>query len=284
MAKITRLFVDGPYGQIHMRVAGDLPTDHPPLVCCHMFPQSGRNFEKFLEISGNSRLTIAADFPGYGESAAPEQQIRAQDYATAIWKGLDALSCLPTNQPIDIFGIHAGAKLATEIAHQRPEQVNRIALSSTAIFTDEELSQLQSTFSPIELDEAGSRFQYLWNILLKNRGEMSFEMLATALAEMLRGGEKYEWGHFSVFQYNSEFPDVIRSLPHPIAVLNPADDLYEITPRITDYLSNGILISRPDWGQGFLEIHAKDVVEKVHDFLDSPLEKYSLKTPSLEKH
>lgn len=238
-------------------------------MCLHMFPQSGRNFEHFLEAASEDRLVVAPDFPGYGESSPPPSPISAEDYASAIWDAIDAMELCKHCGQIDVFGIHAGAKLAVELANQKPEKVNRIALSSAAVLEKSEIDRLKSIFSPIALDEEGSRFKHLWRLLVDSRGpEMSLEMCATSFAEMLRGGEGYEWGHMAVFEYNYKFSDVLTKISHPVALLNPGDELYEFTPRSAAFLPDCTLIDLPNWTHGYLEAHANETAEIITGWMD----------------
>ncbi len=264
VTKVKRLFIDGDYGQIHLRaVRPTLPTKRP-LLCLHMFPQSGRNFESFLNEADAERIVVAPDFPGYGESCSPPEQIAASDYARSIWQVVDTLGLLESHASVDMFGVHAGAKLATEVARQRPRDVNSMVLSSAAVLYPQELEQLKKAFYPVALDESGTRFTKLWKLLIHNQGPgQTLEMLSNHLAEILRSGEYYEWGHYAVYEFNQRFPDVLSSLNHPIALLNPKDDLYEMTPRTLEYLNNGKLYDYPNWGQGFIEVNAADVFKEV---------------------
>lgn len=270
MTSLTRSFVDGRYGQMHLRTCGPRDADTRPLVCLHMFPQSGRNFEHLLPELGKRRLAIAPDFPGYGESAPPPQPITAQDYAAAIWDVIDQLALTARHGKVDLFGIHAGAKLAVAVASQRPEHIGNIVLSSAAVLTEAELETLKGVFTPIPLDEEGTRFLHLWGLLNNNRSpETTLEMQAISLAEMLRGGEAYEWGHHAVFEYNREFPEAIASLPHHISLLNPGDDLYKMTPRTMGYIRNGELYDHPEWHHGFMELHAAALAEHIDALLSA---------------
>lgn len=269
MYSVKRQFIDGPYGQIHLRTCGPLESEKRPLLLFHMFPQSGRNFETLMPQIGKDRLVIAPDFPGHGESAIPPEPIDALDYAKSMWNVVEQLGLLDQHGKIDLFGIHAGAKLAVAFAHLYPDQVRRIMLCSAAVLYEEELNNLKSLFKPIPLDEAGTRFQRLWQLLLNNRAPgVTLEMAATGLAEMLRGGEAYEWGHHAVFDYNSIFPDQLSALPHEIALINPADDLKEYTPRSEAYLQNGVLINRPAWSHGFMDLNAQDFAVDISSFFD----------------
>jgi hypothetical protein len=81
MVAVRRSYVDGPFGQMHIRVAGE-QSDHPPLFCFHMSPMSGRIFAKFI---AERRATRSArhcrsagpcqrrTVPGRGASCDPQQ-------------------------------------------------------------------------------------------------------------------------------------------------------------------------------------------------------------------
>ncbi|MFK8013865.1 MAG: alpha/beta fold hydrolase [Gammaproteobacteria bacterium] len=270
MPVVRRQFVDGPYGQMHLRLAAPDRSTNAPLVCLHMFPQSGRSFSPFLSHIATDRTAVALDFPGYGESAPPPAPISASDYAKAMWAAVDALELTSEHDRIDLLGVHAGAKLAVEMIRQRPDGVRRPVLFSAAVFTPQELATLRESFSSMPLDEAGARFQFLWSLLVKYRGpELELEDLAITLAEMLRGGEGYEWGHDAVFEYNRIFPDVLRSLSHHVVLVNPNDDLYTVTPRTADYLAQVDLHDRPSWHHGFFELHAEEVATQVRGWLSN---------------
>jgi len=235
----------------------------------HMFPQSGRNFLRFSEEASNDKIVVAPDFPGHGESDPPAAPIAAEAYAAAMWEVVDGLGLIDACGDVDLFGVHAGAKLAVEMTNQRPDEVNKLVLSSAAVLFPQEVERLKNSFEMIPLDEAGSRFQHLWRLVTRNRPErMTLEMCAAAFAEILRGGERYEWGHRAVFDYNLKFPDVLKTLRHPVALLNPGDELYVMTQRSLDYLENVTLFDLPDWGHGFLDINTEEVTRIVNGWLD----------------
>jgi len=261
-SRVRRQFVDIAYGQIHLRIANpDVAKDQGaeiPLVCLHQSPKSGREFERFLEIAGADRQCIAPDYPGYGESDRPDAEppVRILDYAHSIWQALDVLEV----DKVDLFGNHTGDLVAVEMAYQRPERVRKIAMISAPVLTAEEQEYFDNYFQPIPLDEEGTRFTYLWNLVKKHRSAgATLEMMATSFSEGLRGGDAYEWGHHAAFAYNDAFIERISQLEQPITVLNPADMLYEITLRVEPLLKNGKLIDLPQWGGEIINIHARDV-------------------------
>ncbi len=270
MSGYRRQFVDGRYGQIHLRISEPKIEEAIPLLCLHMFPQSGRNFEKLLEEIGKDRVVIAPDFPGYGESDPPSTPITAGDYADSIWDVVEQLSLVKDDNKIDFFGIHAGSKLATECAYRHPSHVRKLVLMSAAILFPEEIARMKNSLSHIKLDQQGSRFQQFWDMLLKNQApDATLELAAKSFAEMVRSGESYSWGHRAVFEYNSDFPQRLSELSQPIALLNPEDDLYEMTPRTLEYIQYGKMIDLPGWNHGFLETRSKALAEIIRNFLDS---------------
>ncbi|MEM9181815.1 MAG: alpha/beta fold hydrolase [Pseudomonadota bacterium] len=266
--RTRRMFVDGDYGQIHLRLASPEKPSEPPLVLLHMFPQSGRNFTALIEAVSRRRLVIAPDFPGHGESDPPPAPISASDYARSIWQVVDQLQMLQQTGFVDLFGIHAGAKLAAEVTWQRPEHVGRLVLSSAAALAPSEVHKIRGAMRPVALDHEGRRFARLWAMLQQNRGEgTDLEMLAQSFAEMIRWGSRNSWGSQAVFDYNERFSDVISRLTHPITLLNPGDDLYELTPRTLPLLRNGTFVDRPNWGHGFLQSCAGELADFIEQAL-----------------
>lgn len=266
--QLKRQFVDGRYGQIHLRIARPAHPAQHPLVCLHMSPKSGAIYTRFMRHAADDRIVVAPDYPGFGESDPPPAQphVSIADYASSMWDVVDGLGL----DAVDLLGYHTGSEVAVEMARQRPDQARRIVLISAPVFTEQELEQLEQTYSTVPLDEAGTRFQKMWQAVLHHRGPgMTLEMAVSSFAENLRAGENYEWGHRAAFDYAMQFPKVVRSLPHRITVINPQDDLVQHTPRIAAYLQNGEIINQPEWGHGFLDVRTMDAVAAIKQALDN---------------
>lgn len=267
MAKPRRMFIDGEYGQIHVRISTpNSDTENPPLYCLHMSPKSSQQFINFMACASKDRIVVAPDYPGYGESDPPPEtpHVSITDYARNMWQVADSLK----HEKIDLLGHHTGSKVAAEMAHQQPTRINAIAMVSAAILTAEERSQFNSLYEPIPLDEDGSRFRIMWERIVEHRGPgMTLEMMANALAENMRGGENYEWGHRAAFTYGDVFNTVIGALPHPITILNPADDLQDYSRRAGSFLQNGKVVELPEWGHGLFDVYTEDITEIVRQAL-----------------
>lgn len=263
MTDIRRGFIDADYGQMHYRVAGP-KTTHRPLLCLHQSPKSSREFIAFMKVAADDRLVIAIDSPGHGESDVPSSKMDIEGYASQIWSALEAMGI----DDIDILGHHTGAKVATEMAWQKPKQVGGLVMISALVLTPEERDNFKSQFQPIPLDEAGTRFQHMWNQSIKYRGPgVTLEQLAASMAENMRAGEAYEWGHEAAFNYSEMFAERVTQLPHRITVLNPKDMLFDYTPRVGKLLQNGEVIDHPEWGFGFMESDTRNAVKAVKSAL-----------------
>lgn len=265
--RVRRLFVDGKHGQIHVRVARSRDVSGAPLLCLHMSPKSSRSFHRLMTVMGERRMLVAHDYPGYGESEPPpaEPWVSIADYAESAWNVCEALGL----EGVHLLGCHTGSLVAAEMALQRPEQVKRIIMISAPIATSSELARLNAYFAPIPLDEAGTRFQTMWSRILEHQGpDVSLELMAESLAENLRGGEAYEWGHRAAFTYmEAQFAEALSELSQPVMILNPGDDLWQHTRRAYRLMPDAEIVEREDWGHGFLDVQTIEAAELFEQFL-----------------
>ncbi len=233
-----------------------------------MSPKSSQSFETILPFLARDRFAVALDYPGYGESDRPPEypQVRVEDYANSVWEVADSL----TNSPIHVVGIHTGAMVAVETAHQRPDQTLGIVNISAPVFTEEEVAALANEYSPIPLDESGSRFRTMWERILFHRGPgMTLEMAANSLSENLKGGENYEHGHRASFNYAPTYKKRLGEIGNPLLVMNPNDDCFEQSKRADSLMKNGKRLDLPSWGHGLLHAHAEAAAQIMLEFLDS---------------
>lgn len=261
---VTRHFVDGPYGQLHVRTANG-PADAPALVCLHMSPKSSWQYIDLMSAVCEHRTAIAPDYPGHGESALPppEPHITIEDFASCVWTAVDAF----TNRPVFLLGSHTGAMVAVEAAAQRPDQVLGIISQSAPIMTPAEVKQFAGLYEPIALDEAGTRIQVLWERVLAHRGPgMSLQYCCESFAENFRSGDAYEWGHRAAFAYAHTYQEKLATLEQPILVINVNDDLAEHSRRADALMRHGQRLEKPDWGHGFLSVHASETTEIIEQF------------------
>jgi hypothetical protein len=109
----------------------------------------------------------------------------------------------------------------------------------------------------------------MWERILYYRGPgMTLEMCADSLAENLRGGETYEWGHAAAFNHAQQYIEDIKTLTQPFLVMNLNDDLNEHTQRVDKLINNGKRKDYLQWGAGFLDAFPKEASREILTFLN----------------
>lgn len=263
---IIKSYTDGKYGQLHCRGIYPDAATKPAVVCLHMSPKSGRSFHELLPFLAGDRAAIAPDYPGHGESDVPpaDPHVTVPDFAETTWQVIDDRL---GDVPVHLVGYHTGSMVAIEAARQRPDRVVGIINIAAPVFEDDELAAMVDYFKPIPIDEEGTRFRTMWERVLHHRGPgMTLEMCAESMAENLRAGDDYEWGHEAAFAYARDYVEHLTATEQPIFVMNPHDDTFEHTLRIDPYLKNGRRKNYPDWAHGFLNAYPEAAAKEMLDF------------------
>lgn len=267
LPRVRRTFVDGPFGQLHCRLAIPVDATRAPIVCLHMSPKSGRSYHDILPFLAKDRIALAPDYPGHGESDPPpaEPHVTVEDYAACTWAVVDAIG----GGPVHLIGHHTGSMVAVEAASRRPVDVVSVINISAPMFTDAERAALGNEFSPIPVDEKGTRFRIMWERILHHRGPgMTLQMAAASFAENLRAGDDYEWGHRAAFAYAPTYNRKLGEIEHPILVINPDDDCHEQSLRADAIMQSGERLECPEWGHGFLNAYPRDAAAVMLEFVD----------------
>ena len=264
-ATVERQYVDSRFGQSHLYRVGPLQDrGHPPLMCFHMSPWGAIYYEPLLGEMGKDRLAIAVDTPGFGNSDAPPSKPTIGDFAGAMGDVIDALGI----ETLNVLGDHTGAKVALEVARQRPEQVQRIVMLSLAVWTDEEIAH-RTEEGPHEIHADGSHLVDSWAGMVEmSMPGRSLDRLGEIFYVRHVHHKTAHWGHVAAAGYRAK--DALGEVDKPIMILNPEDDLYTITPRAKEFLRHPASHVRdlPGWGYGFLEVKVPELGDMLREFLD----------------
>lgn len=264
MVDIRRHYVDGPFGQIHLRIAGEASA-RPALFCFHMSPMSGRIYARFMAKMGADRLVVAVDTPGFGMSDTPEGPPEIADYARAMLAAIDALD---VTGPIDLMGYHTGSMIACDVARARAEQIRRLILVSLPVFTDQERQAMRDLYKPESPHVDGSHVLKRWTGYLRHNLESGLDLdsIADMFPDALLGRGRAWWGHRAAFNHQ---PDMgLPQIAQPILVINAQDDLSDYTRRGAALLVNGTVVEKPRWAHGFLDADTEGAVALARGFLD----------------
>lgn len=263
---VTRGYVKGRFGQIHVRIAR--PEGHPTrpaLLCFHMSPNSGFAYRNFLAAMGVDRFSVAPDTPGFGESDPPGEPPTIEDYAAAMGDVIDELEL----EKVDVIGYHTGSDTGVELALSRGDQVRKLVLISAPIFTAAELVEFRHLYAHDPITADGSHLTRKWQAHVHWAGPgKTLEMVAEEFPDAIRNPAISWWGHNAAFSY-----DMAGRLPRvkqPILVLDPDDDLHQYSSRAEGKMQRGEILHLPNWGHGFLDVHTDEVRRIVSNFLDTP--------------
>ncbi len=267
---VRKGYVDGRFGQIHYRITQ--PEDDSvssltlrPLVCFHMSPYSSIIYETFLGEMGRDRVAIAMDTPGFGDSDPPLVPPTISDYAGAVTDLMVALGLTS----VDLMGYHTGSKIALETTLQNLDRVHRLVMVSAPLWTSEELAQIKAHHGPEQLTEDGSHAQSSWQSAVRwsMTGRSLDDIGQVFWAKVLNPAISW-WGHNAAFAYDSAA--ALQKVEQPILILNPEDDVWEITPRAKTLLkhSQSYIHDLPGWSHGFLDLKTQETAAIVRGFLD----------------
>lgn len=211
------------------------------------------------------RVVVAPDTPGFGASDAPASPPSIADYADAMSEFVETLDL---QQPLDVIGYHTGSLVGTELSCTRPEMVRRLVLISTPLFDDAQLQVIRRAYRPDPIDEAGTHLTNRWR-LLREWGDsaQTLENTMRDFVEHVRGGTKAEWGVEAAFNYRIQ--DRLPLVQQPVLVLNPEDDLFEVTPSCRPLLRNGAIHDLPNRSHGMLDAHTEQFDALLRRFLDA---------------
>jgi pimeloyl-ACP methyl ester carboxylesterase len=213
---VRRSYVDGPFGQIHLRSTAPVPGALP-LVCLHATAYSSRSFVALMQAAGWRRQLIAIDLPGYGESDAPPEPVEIAAYAEAIGCAIAATG----NGPVALLGYHTGVYVGAELAIRQPDLVERLILIGIPYFQALDLALWRAKLAARhELGAALSQFDERWEFFVARRApgvsrERGFEHFVDELKAWPNGW----WAHEAMFAYDSDAR--LPLLRQPVLVINP---------------------------------------------------------------
>ncbi|WP_044561167.1 alpha/beta fold hydrolase [Azospirillum sp. B4] len=271
MTSVKRAYADSRYGQLHYRIAQPAAqTDAPPLLCLHQTPSHSGDWMPVLPALGAKRVVVAVDTPGYGMSDPPPAPTTIEEYAeiaAAFMDGLAADGVVATGA-FDVMGFHTGSVIATQLARSRPDRVRRAVMFGLAAFPAdiraERLESLPALFPPP--DATLAHVKKLWAII----GELSdprrtMEQRHVSMAECLRLGTRMTWGYIAVYRY--DFLGAMAEVTQPVLIMNPEDDLWEVTCETAHHFPNGRRVDMLGAMHGVLELERDRIVTEIEGFL-----------------
>jgi pimeloyl-ACP methyl ester carboxylesterase len=274
MAEILarRLYVDGPFGQVHVRQASPKSgaTDKTPLICFHQSPMSGIQYRPFQDEMATDRLVWCPDTPGFGGSDAPADVVTVGDYAKAMAAVLEALGAGTVGLgPVDVFGGHTGSVIGTELAVTRPDLVRKIAYPSVALFSNEQRTMMMQRFGgpPAYFSDQDFVAASYKQTVLEGPSELDLERRLELFTERLRSGMKAWYAPEAVMSYDAE--GQLKKLTQPALILVLDDMLAENTRLAGTLIPDATVIEMTHIPHALAwDVYAAQIAQAARDFYD----------------
>jgi len=272
---VRREYVDGPWGQIHLRIAAPRrrrDERRPALVCFHYSPGSARMFDAVLPLLAADRTVIAPDTPGYGASAPPPAQPSLPEYADALAAGLARLGHGERGRPLDLMGHLTGSLLAVELATTRPRWVRRLVLSRAPAFDAERrrsyVADVQQRAATRRQDAGAGYLVERLKRGLDTRPPGTPPWVYTGLfIDSISPGDTWHWGDVAAIGYAADerFP----RLTQPVLLIvypDAGDPAFERTRQLVPGVRVVELGGAPDW---IWQLEPGRIAAPARQFLDA---------------
>ncbi|MEM7327615.1 MAG: alpha/beta fold hydrolase [Pseudomonadota bacterium] len=266
-ATIHRTFVDGSFGQVHVRIAKPLDdaSSRPPLLLLHPSPYSSAFFIDFMNAMSEDRLVIAVDTPGFGDSDRPDTPPSMTEYAA---NALIVLDQLDVQQPVDVLGYHTGTLIAIEMAIEAPERVHRLVLPGVPYFTGEAQQQAFDSYArPDLLEVSGAHFQGKWAFASGGlKYGMSLERAQAHFSDLVQAMPHSGHAYYGVFTYPGEAQ--LPKLTQPSLFIAPTGSLLAETQAAQAITPNSELRILSEYPHNVFDLGVPLMVELTREFLD----------------
>lgn len=238
------------YGQVHLICAEPAASggaSKVPVVCFHQSPSSGLQFRKFQQVLASDRLVICPDTPGFGGSDGPDQPVTIPDYAAAMADLFDGLGYGAGGKgPINVVGCHTGTLIAAALAVARPDLVQKLALPSLALFTEDERAKMKAQYGgPQPMLTDPDMVPKIWRqTVVGGPADMTPERRMEMFAERLRAGVRAWFGPEASLNYDCA--TTLKILEQPVLLLVLNEMLGPNTRRAADVVKNATLVDISD--------------------------------------
>ncbi len=130
---------------VFYREAG--PKDAPTILLLHGFPSSSHMFRDLIPQLAEQFHVIAPDYPGYGQSSAPDAADYAYDFAN-LAETIDALTEKLDVPKYTIYMQDFGGPVGMRMAQNHPERVDKIIIQNATLHVEGWNPNVVSQFAP----------------------------------------------------------------------------------------------------------------------------------------
>lgn len=229
----SRAYVDGPWGQIHVRVCAPANSPNAPTVLLlHRMVSSSLQFRDLQpDLAKDGVRSIAVDIPGYGMSDGPADPPTTEQYAEAL---IPILMQFHLRRAY-FMGSDSGATIVAAFAKAHPAQVGGLILRGPAIFDPQTLAKLIADDPHyITLEPDGSHFTKRWAFKASSpqkTDSASLEARTRSVMDFFLAGPNGWYGHNAIFRY--DLAATLRTVQVPVLLVTSArDELYQAALQV----------------------------------------------------
>jgi pimeloyl-ACP methyl ester carboxylesterase len=252
---ITKRYVPGRYGQLHLREAG-ADGKHLPVLLLHQNPSSSLEYEPLMQALATDRRVVAFDTPGYGMSDSPPGPLSIAEYVAAMAESLEAAG-LGKDNPFNVYGFHTGSLLTVEMALARPDAVRQIALTGLPMRSAEERAAMLAKANDVPvLDEAGTvaldMGRKLWDYVVASRTKgIPLAHQARLWMDKYRALDKSSWAYVGVWSYDYER---LRQVTQPALLIQPAEVIRDVSIAAARMIPDHTIADLPQFERDVLDL------------------------------
>ncbi len=259
---VRKAYVDGPFGQIHVRLSPAVATP-PPLVALHATAYSSQSFLPLMTALEGKRQVIAVDAPGYGESDRPAGQPDMPAYADAIGAAIAGVG----SAAVDLLGYHTGAYMAAELAIRQPHLVRRLVLIGVPYFEAIGVNEWRERLCREHaLGENLEQFAERWEYFVTARDpRVSLDRGFANFVDELKAWPVGSAAHKAMFDWDAD--SRLPLVTQPVLILNPQGHLAEASRAAAKLIRDCTTRELP-WLEGpVLETVPRELAEEIDAWL-----------------
>ena len=237
-----------------------------PMICLSPNPMAGRYYRLFMAELGRDRVMIAPDYPGLGQSDAPEAMLDLGGYADGMAEVLDALGYGDEGgRKVDVCGYHTGAMVAVELAIRRPDLVRKLVLAGIPYYEPRERQRMyEENVVAKELKDDFDSLRGSWEFTVSTRQEgVTIERGYDNFVDLLQQRFITHWAYHAVFTYPAEVQ--APKVTQPVLILNTHGSLETETRAMAPLFSDATLIEIPELHHGVFDVGAKVLARHVRE-------------------
>ncbi len=264
MTSVSRGYVQGRYGQIHLRLGNAVDSNATPLLCIHGFPDSGRIFEQLVRQLQSRRTVIAPDLPGCGNSDVPQSRPDIADYADAVAEVLESLRA-PT---VDVLALAEGTSIAIELAQRHPHLVRTLVLVPLSGRRGDSESPWPPEDYPRLATPDGRYLTVAWRWHM-SRGMQQWRETAARnqYPDVVRHPRNSWWGPASAAGH--DWLTAMGRVDQPVLLIETGEDTSAPGTPNFQPTADARIVARPGWQHGFPDVRTTEVIELLTNWPES---------------